>query len=306
MAVEGALAMLWQHSGSRSGEITIATDSLFAHTRPCTRPFATCPRSVLTRAAAERGVLRALLFPVAWLALQCQLLLLGLISIGWNTAALLLYPVLPRERGRRVGRAMISFGYRSFWRVAALSGMIRLHSEALDALRDEPGLIVVANHPSMLDALMLVARLPRSACVMKASLMRNPFLWPGARLARYIRNDSPHGMVRLAVADLLQGGQLVLFPEGTRTVQRPVNAFRPGFTLIAKLAQAPIQAVFIDTDSPYLGKGWPLWRLPPLPIVFSVRLGRRFAPRDDHAALFAEVEAHFAEGVRPPAAADDR
>ncbi len=178
-------------------------------------------------------MLRALLFPLAWLALQMQLLLLGLMSISWNAVALVLYPLLPRSSGRRLGRAMISFGYRQFWRVAAFSGMVRLHSEALDTLRDVPGLIVVANHPSMLDALMLVARLPRSACVMKASLMRNPFLWPGARLARYIRNDSPHGMVRLAVEDLVEGGQLVLFPEGTRTTQRPVSAFRSGFTLIA-------------------------------------------------------------------------
>jgi 1-acyl-sn-glycerol-3-phosphate acyltransferase len=248
---------------------------------------------------------RALLFPVAWLALQMQLLLLGLISMSWNLVALALYPMLPRATGRRLGRAMISFGYRMFWLIAARSAMIRLHSEALDVLRDEPGLIVVANHPSMLDALMLVARLPRSACVMKASLMRNPFLWPGARLARYIRNDSPHGMVRLAVDDLVQGGQLVLFPEGTRTTRQPINPFRSGFTLIAKLAQAPIQAVFIDTDSPYLGKGWPLWRLPPLPIVFTVRLGRRFEPQTDHAALLAEVEAYFAAGVHPPKAPDE-
>jgi 1-acyl-sn-glycerol-3-phosphate acyltransferase len=35
----------------------------------------------------------------------------------------------------------------------------------------------------MLDALLLVARLPRSACIMKAALMRNPFLGAGARLA---------------------------------------------------------------------------------------------------------------------------
>lgn len=244
--------------------------------------------------------LRVLLFPLAWLALQAQLLLLGLMSLSWNLLALALYPLLPRAAGRRLGRLMISFGYGMFWRIAACSGMLRLDSSALDALRDEPGLIVVANHPSMLDALMLVARLPRSACVMKASLMRNPFLWPGARLARYIRNDSAHGMVRLAVQDLSQGGQLVLFPEGTRTTQPPINPFLSGFTLIAKLAQAPIQAVFIDSDSPYLGKGWPLWRLPPLPIVFSVRLGRRFEPHQDPAALRAEIEAYFAAGVHTP------
>ena len=245
-------------------------------------------------------MLQTLLFPLAWLALQTQLVLLGLMSLVWNGVALLLYPVLPRETGLRVGRAMISRGYALFWSVAALSGMLRVHTQVLDTLRDEPGLIVVANHPSMLDALLLVARLPKSACVMKASLMRNPFLWPGARLARYIGNDSPHGMVRQAVEDLSGGGQLVLFPEGTRTTQWPINSFRSGFTLIAKLANAPVQAVFIDTDSPYLGKGWPLWRLPPLPIVFSVRMGRRFAPQDDYAALLTEIEAYFAAGVAPP------
>jgi 1-acyl-sn-glycerol-3-phosphate acyltransferase len=171
---------------------------------------------------------------------------------------------------------MIAWGYGLFWRLAAFTGMMRLDAAVLDTLRDEPGLIVVANHPSMLDAVMLMARLPRSACIMKASLMHNPLLGPGARLARYIRNDSAYGMIQCAVQDLRAGGQLVMFPEGTRTTRAPLNPFHASFTLIAKRAGVPIQAVFIDTDSPYLGKGWPLWRLPPLPILFSVRLGRRF------------------------------
>jgi 1-acyl-sn-glycerol-3-phosphate acyltransferase len=245
----------------------------------------------------------ALLRPLQWLGLQTMLILLGLESLVWNLVALVLYPILPRATGRRLGRAAIAFGYRQYWRVARAAGMMRLHSEPLDALRDEAGLIIVANHPSMLDAMMLVARLPRSFCVMKASLLRNPFLGPGARLARYVHNDTAPGLVRVAVRELRSGGQLVLFPEGTRTTHRPVNPFRPGFTLIAKLAKAPIQTVFIDTDSPYLGKGWPLWKLPPMPIVFSVRLGRRFGPAEDHAALLREIEAYFAAGVRPAVAA---
>ena len=241
------------------------------------------------------------LLPLQWLALQHMLLLLGLGSLLWNAIALLLYPLLPRASGRRLGRAAIAAGYRVFWWMARLVGMMWLRSDALDTLRDEPGLIVVANHPSMLDAMMLVARLPRSACIMKASLMRNPFLAPGARLARYLRNDSPMGLVRRAVAELREGGQLVMFPEGTRTTTPPVNAFHGGVTLVAKLAAAPIQTVFIDTSSPYLCKGWPLWRLPPLPIVFSVRLGRRFEPAADPAAQLRELEAYFAAGVVCPA-----
>jgi 1-acyl-sn-glycerol-3-phosphate acyltransferase len=241
------------------------------------------------------------LWPLAWLGLQVQLLLLGLMSLSWNLVALPLYPLLPREVGLRVGRKMISWGYGLFWRIARCSGMLRLDANVLDALRDERGLVVVANHPSLLDAVMLVARLPRSACIMKASLSRNPLLGPGARLARYIRNDSTYGMVQCAVQDLRAGGQLVLFPEGTRTVRAPVNTFQSSFTMIAKRAQVPIQTVFIDTHSPYLGKGWPLWRLPPLPIVFSVRLGQRFAPasaeQDPHTQR-AEIEAYFAAHVQ--------
>jgi len=246
-------------------------------------------------------VLRWALLPLQWLALQHMLLLLGLCSLLWSLAALLLYPLLPRATGRRLGRAAIAAGYRGFWLGARLVGMMRLHSEVLDTLRNEPGIIVVANHPSMLDAMMLVARLPHSACIMKASLMRNPFLAPAARLARYIRNDSAYGLIELAVNDLRQGGQLVMFPEGTRTTVPPVNAFHRGVTVIAKRAGAPIQTVFIDAPSPYLRKGWPLWRLPPLPVVFSVRLGRRFEPADDTFAQLQELEAYFAAGVRLPA-----
>jgi 1-acyl-sn-glycerol-3-phosphate acyltransferase len=241
--------------------------------------------------------LQILLLPLQFTALQVMLLLLGLGSLAWSLAALPLYVLLPRPLGRRIGRAAISRGYGLFWWFADLIGMAHLDSAVLDELREERGLIVVANHPTMLDAMMLVARLPRAVCIMKASLMANPLLGPPARLARYIRNDTLAGLLRLAVDDLREGGQLVLFPEGTRTTQAPLNPFRPGVSFIAKHAAVPIQTVFIETTSPYLRKGWPLWRLPPLPIRFRVRLGRRFEPREDHAALLAELEAYFAEGL---------
>ncbi len=173
--------------------------------------------------------------------------------------------------------------------------MMRIDASALDALRDEPGgLIVAANHPTMFDAMVVVARLPRGVCVMKAILLRNPFLCGGARLARYIRNDSGRSLIRDAAASLREGGQLVLFPEGTRTVRRPVNALKPGIALIARLAEVPIQTVIIESDSPYLRKGWPLLRPPPAPITVRVRLGERFMPEPDHRAMLRRLESFFA------------
>ena len=57
--------------------------------------------------------------------------------------------------------------------------------------------------------------------------------------------------------------------------------------------------MFIDTDSPYLGKGWPIWRVPPLPIVFHLRLGERFAPTADSNALTARLEQYFQQHLTP-------
>lgn len=247
-----------------------------------------------------RDVLRALR---GWPALALVLAVLGLMSLGWNLLAWPLRALLPAARGQAIGRRAIGFIYGTAWSLARRLGLLQLDSGALDALADEPGLVVVANHPTMMDALVLVARLPRAACVMKASLDANPFLGAGARLARYVRNDTVHGMVRQAVADLKAGGQLVMFPEGTRTSHQPLEPFKPGFALIARQAGAPIQTVFIDVDPPYLGKGWPLARLPRFPVRMSVRLGERFTAEGRLPALVDRIERYMAQQVRPLAPA---
>ena len=226
------------------------------------------------------------------------LLHLGAMSLTWNFVCLLLYPFLTRRQGVVVGRAAISSVYRGFWTCAQWLGLMSIDYTALDALGQDGGLIIAANHPSMLDALLVIARVPRGICIMRASLMRNPFLGAGARLARYIRNDPPHGMIRNCIVNLQEGAQLVLFPEGTRTVHPPVNRFRPGVTLIAQMAKVPIQTVLIESESPYLTKGWPIWRTPEFPIVIRVRLGARFAPEADHQGLLKRLEAYFTEELQ--------
>ncbi len=233
-------------------------------------------------------------------AFACVIVQLGLMSLAWNLLAPLLSLLLPRAGAGRLGRSAVSCIYRCCWTSAEMLGLMQIDSTGLDALRNEPGgLIVAANHPTMLDALLVVARLPRGVCVMKAELMRNVFLAGGARLARYIKNDVGRGMVRDAVQALREGNQLVLFPEGTRTVAAPVNAFKPGITLIAHLAQVPIQTVVIESFSPYLTKGWPLLKAPPVPVRIRLRLGRRFAPDADHRALLRRLEIYFAEELKP-------
>jgi 1-acyl-sn-glycerol-3-phosphate acyltransferase len=100
-------------------------------------------------------------------------------------------------------------------------------------------------------------------------------------------------MIRESVAHLQRGCLLLLFPEGTRTTRLPINSFVGSVGLIAKHAAVPVQTLIIETDSPFLSKGWPLFRRPDLPVVYRVRLGERFEPPQDVIAFTAALEEYY-------------
>ena len=224
--------------------------------------------------------------------------LLGLCGLAWSMLALPLRVLLPVHRARPLGRQLIAGGFRFYLGALQATGAFRFELSALDALRGAGPLILAPNHPSLLDAVMLLSRAPQAACVLKASLLDSVFFGASARLAGYIGNDSPIVMVRRSVAELRRGGQLLLFPEGTRTTRAPLNAFRGAISLVARQAGVPVQTLFIEADSAFLGKGWPLLRRPALPLRYRVRLGRRFDPTRDLHAFMRELEQYCAREMQ--------
>jgi 1-acyl-sn-glycerol-3-phosphate acyltransferase len=220
-------------------------------------------------------------------------LLLGLICLSWTVLALPLLFVLPARLGRWCGRLGILVGFRFYVWSLRLMGAYRLDLRALRALRQGPPVVLAPNHPSLIDALLIIAHEPRVACVMKSALMNNLFLGPGARLARYIRSDPPRRMIHEAVEELRRGGIVLLFPEGTRTTRVPVNELQAGVGIIARQAGVAVQTLIIETDSPFLNKGWPLFRRPSLPIRYRMRLGRRFEPTTDARELLQQLDEYF-------------
>ena len=234
------------------------------------------------------------------LAMAIGLGSLALLCLLWMPLATLLHLLVPRRAGRVLGRRCISFGFRVYLRILELLCGCRFDLAALDALRDERPLIVAANHPSLLDAVMIVSRLPDAVCVMKASLMDNLLFGSAARLARYIRNDPPLKMILAARDELSRGAQLVIFPEGTRTLDFPVDPCLPSVGLISSRSAVPVQTLLIEFSSPYLGKAWPLFRRPELPLHCRIRLGTRFDPPKNMEAFARELEASFRRELTHP------
>jgi hypothetical protein len=169
--------------------------------------------------------------------------------------------MLPRETGKRLGQRGIMFRINLGY--LRRTGRFELDLEALDALRSGAGFVIAPNHPALLDVMLVVSRLPRITCIMRAELWNDILLGGGARLARHIRNHSPRSMVKLAVEEIGR----------------------------ARRAGVPVQTVFIETDSPFLGKGWQWWRRPRFPVRYQVRLSRRFMVDGDARAFSAMLEA---------------
>ena len=143
----------------------------------------------------------------------------------------------PDPAGTAVGRYGIMAGFHVIYTalVAISLRAYQLDLKAIDALRGGPALILAPNHPCMIDALLILTRHPNLACVMKSEVLKNVFLGSGSRLARYICNEPPMHMIREAVVDLQRGGVLLLFPEGTRSTQAPINKLKASVGVIAKL-----------------------------------------------------------------------
>lgn len=240
-------------------------------------------------------VLTRLRLPYEYLVLYGGLMLFGFSVFLWSTAAAVLYPLLPRRFGSRLGQFAIMGLFRGFLGALKASGIVKFDLSALDALRGEGALIIAPNHPSLLDAVLVASRLPQVVCIMKAEIWDNLILGGGARFAAYIRDDSPFSMIRSAARAVRAGNQLLVFPEGTRTRPKAGYHFKGGFALIAKTARVPVQTVFIETNSLFLSKGWPLFRKPAFPLLYRARLGRRFDVQGDVKGVVADLECYYRE-----------
>lgn len=234
-----------------------------------------------------------------YLVLYLGLLWLGLLALGWTLVAAPLYLLLPERYAMHLARYITMVLFRVYLASLSVSRRCSFDLTELDTLRSETPLIIAPNHPCLLDAVMVISRLPNVACVMKSELMNNIFLGGGARLARYIRNEPIRQMVLRASKDFKTGSHLLLFPEGTRTTRQPINTLKGSIALISMQAQVPVQTVLIETNSPYLSKGWPLFRKPAMPVSYKVRLGKRFDPPENAHRFMEELEDYFSKALKP-------
>lgn len=217
---------------------------------------------------------------------------LGVMLLAGNILCIPLFFTSKKFREPLV-QQLISGTFRLFLFGSCRIGLMQMDLAALDQLNGRRKLILAANHPSMIDVFLVLSRVHHATCLMKASIGTNLFLGIGAYLAGYVSNQQTDLMLRSAVSSVKRGNLLLAFPEGTRTTSQPFNRFKSGFALISKRASAPIQTIFLVTNSPYLSKGWKIWRPPSFPLIYKASLGMQLLPGSTTTETASLVQAYF-------------
>lgn len=183
--------------------------------------------------------------------------------------------VTPRSRRALRVRGLASVGFRILICMIEGCGLAKIELEGTETLATE-GCLLVANHPSYLDAVFLMAYFPHVNCVMKPALLNHPLFFPFTRFGGYIAGSeqNPLKLVESCRAAAERGDTILIFPEGTRTTPGTPMHFRRGTAQIALRAELPIVPVVIICDPPALTHGRPWYRMPGK----QVRLVIRFQP----------------------------
>lgn len=227
------------------------------------------------------------------------LLMFGLFGVAHTLFALIsgVFPSTPRSERFFQRLVHRQFALFAWW--TTTSGLLRVHHHGFDRLptKRSRGLIMIANHPSLVDITCLLARIPEALCVFKPAIRRNPVLGAGARRAGYLASDGGHEILRTAAEKVAAGNWLIIFPEGTRTPPSTgLLPLKPGFVLIARRAQVPIQLVRITISRPVLTKDRAWWKVPPLPAQVDIAAGPLIEVPSD--ASTAHVVDHIEQWFR--------
>lgn len=217
----------------------------------------------------------------------------------------------PRMR-TRAARNVIRMTFRFFIALMQGLGVLRYEIKGLEKL-ERHGLLIVANHPTLIDTVFLMALVKHADCIVKSGLWNNPFTHGPVRAAGYIKNENGPALVDDCIASLVNGNNLIIFPEGTRTSRGGSLSFKRGAANVAVRGMRDLTPVVIRCTPSTLGKGDKWWRVPVRRANFSIEVGedipvQAFVSASDNETLAARrltdyLQNYFAEDIERHATA---
>jgi 1-acyl-sn-glycerol-3-phosphate acyltransferase len=209
------------------------------------------------------------------------------------------------QTSQQQARRIIHQTFKWFVRLMAACGVISHETRHAERLARN-SLLIVANHPSLIDVVLLIALTERPNCVVKASLRDNVFTRRPVRSAGFVVNTDGPQLLADCIASARSGDNLIIFPEGTRSLEHngALNPLKRGAVNIALRGNLPLTPVVITVSEPMLGKGQGWYNAPRKRPHFILSVEEDI-PMTPYRAALAEDEAarETPDNAAPPAAA---
>lgn len=136
----------------------------------------------------------------------------------------------------------------------SIAGLISVSTKNFSMAKDAKSKIIVANHPSLIDVVILISLLPQSDCIVKKSLGNNFFLKNVIKAAYILASDDIEKLLEDCSKSLVAGNSLIIFPEGTRTVPGKKSKLSRGAAQLALNSKVDILPIHISCVPPGLLK----------------------------------------------------
>ena len=207
------------------------------------------------------------------IATAASFTLFGVAALVLSMGLIVIVGLAPIKRSRKRDYTRYSIMMSARFYVYCLCGLrvLKVKFENMHLL-NHPGALVIANHPTLLDAVLLMSVMPRTNFVIKAAVTNNPLLSIIASMAGYISNNELGiALVKKASAALKHGETLMIFPEGTRTDLEKGISFKRSAANIALQANCTILPVVISCEPITLRKHEPWYSIPNTIPLFHLR-----------------------------------
>lgn len=194
---------------------------------------------------------------------------------------LLFFILLPFRKNTRHQfkiRRFIGMLWSCFVKFLSITGVLKLEINGIERL-GKKGQLLISNHPSLLDVVLLLAHIPEVNCVVKADLLKNPSMRNQILSCNYIINhESEHLLEDCEKA--LQNECLLLFPEGTRTRRGQQVKLHRGAISIGLRSAKIITPIKITMHPESLKKGEPWYRIAKHKMHYKIDVGADIFPEE--------------------------
>ncbi|ASW81380.1 1-acyl-sn-glycerol-3-phosphate acyltransferase [Vibrio anguillarum] len=231
-------------------------------------------------------------------------------GLGGLTLSFIIIPLIAlfssqTDRREYKVQKSIQNSFNIFCKLMKLTGAIDYKITNTELLKQDKSCLIIANHPSLIDYVLIASQLHQCDCLVKSAIWANPFMKRIVQAAGYIPNETPDDLLNVCEERMSRGNVLLIFPEGTRTTPGVKPKLQRGAAQIAIRTQRDLRIVHITVSPSFLTKEQKWYQVPKTKPFFHVEIKGKVAVTpfiegaDNPTTAARRLNRHLAEVIFP-------